>query len=181
MFQSKNIFTLLESVIEEQIPECLVYILTAAGYASQGALKRITSSSVTRIEQYFNSNFERLSSGLCGSSYEHMKPFQILPGHRAIIESFPQYMEQVKTVKAMPVQHSTIFSCILKLLVETAENNHGREPKGRRYDDSLTFFATYIYLICGRACYETLSANLPWPQASTICKYIFDVFACYYV
>lgn len=80
-------------------------------------------------------------------------------------------MDKISAIE-QPVlnQHSTDFTHILKLILESAENNLGREPKGRRYNQCLKEFSTYIYLMCGRSCYETLSANLPLPQANTICN-----------
>lgn len=113
-----------------------------------------------------------MSSGLIGTIYEHVQPFEIAPGHRVVIENIPQYVKQIKTVEQIS-KFDTVandFSFVLKMLIETAENNSGREPTGRRYSETIQYFATYVYLMCGRACYETLCANLPIPQANTICK-----------
>lgn len=162
----------MENIIGEEIPESIIFILTAAGYDSRIALKRITAEKITEIEDYFNANATNLYSGLVGTSYENVQPFKILPGHRVLIESLPQYLDEIiLTEKPVSNQLSNDFTYILKLLIESAENNSSREAKGRRYNECLKYFCTYVYLMCGRACYETLSANLPLPQASTIRTY----------
>lgn len=161
----------MENVLDEEIPKPLVYILTAAGFDNRIALKNIKPESITGIEDYFNTNFASLTNGLIGTCYENMQPFKIIPGHCAFIESLPHYVDKINVTKQPIIsQHSSDFTYILKLLIESAENNSHREAKGRRYDQCLKEFATYIYLMCGRSCYETLSANLPLPQANTICK-----------
>lgn len=169
--QSKiNIFSSLESIIGEEIPKTVVYVLTETGFNSKIALKNIKSADVTQIESFVNSNFGIFSHALIGSHYENMQQFEFLPGHRTLIESFPQYIDQTRTEKPTSLLNlnSNHFSTILKLIIETAETNASRELKGHRYDKNLKYFAAYIYLMCGRACYETLSANLPLPKYGTI-------------
>lgn len=166
-----SVFSLLENILEEEIPKCVVYILTESGFNSKMALKGIGLESIAQIEKYFNSNYEKLRGGLSGSLYENMEQFKILPGHRVLIESIPQYVDQLKITNQSSTLNRNTFSYVLNLLIETAENNSDRDPKGRRYDELLRYFATYLYLMSGRAFYETLSANIPIPQANTICKY----------
>lgn len=162
----------MESIIGEEIPEPIKFILTSAGYDSRLALKKITSERITEIEDYFNANIENLSSGLVGSCYENVQPFKVLPGHRALIENLPQHLDEIiSTEKPVSIQYTNDFTFILKKLIESAEKNSSREAKGCRYDKCLKYFCTYVYLMSGRACYETLSANLPLPKASTICAY----------
>lgn len=170
---AKSIFLLIEKEMGERLPQPIAFILNETGFSTKIALKGINpDSTITQIEKFINKNYERLSRGLIGSIYENIQPFEIAPGHRVVIESIPQYMERIKTVKQIS-EFDTVandFSFVLKMLIETAENNSGREPTGRRYNETIQHFATYIYLMCGRACYETLCTNLPLPQANTICK-----------
>lgn len=171
--QSKStVFSSLENIIGEKIPESIIFILTETGYDSRLALKRITAEKITGIEDHINADIANLSYGLVGTRYENVRPFKLLPGHRALIESLPQYLDEVILTGEPAAHHqSNEFTQILKLLIESAEINTSREAKGRRYNECLKYFCTYVYLMCGRACYETLSANLPLPQASTICTY----------
>lgn len=169
-----SIFFLIEKVIGEQIPKPLVYILNESGFNTKIALKNIIpEKTITQVENFFNKNYDKLKKGLLGSIYENVLPFNIVPGHRIFIESLPQYMDLVK-IENQPQLLKEIpndFSLILRLLIETAEKNSKRDPKSRRFNENIQHFATYVYLMCGRSCYETLSANLPIPQANTICKY----------
>lgn len=169
----KNIFSSLENIIDDQIPQCVVYILNESGFNSKIALKNIIpQKSIKQIEAYFNKNYEKLCCGLIGSIYENIYPFSIAPGHRILIESLSQYVDLIKTVNKSHKFNETSngFSFVLKLLIETAEKNSGRRPTGHRFDENIQLFATYLYLMCGRSCYENLNANLPIPHANTICK-----------
>lgn len=173
-----SIFSLLERFIEDDIPKPVKFILTSLGYDSKLALKKITSDSVLQIEKYINEHYEELIGGLVGSHYENVRPFQLLPGHRALIESLPQYIDQINiNNQSIVSQCPADFSTMLKLLIENAERNSGRETKGRRHIQLLTHFATFVYLNCGRACYETLAANFPLPSVNTICTYVITSFS----
>lgn len=163
---------MLENQIDKVIPKEVVYILTASGFDSKFSIKNLTHESIKEIEGFFNTNYSELSNGLVGTRYENTRPFRILPGHQALIKSLPQYIEHIQEINQPPAATND-FSYVLKLILESAENNIGREPKGRRYNESLSSYATFIYLMCGRACYEALSANLPIPQANTICEFTY--------
>lgn len=160
--------------MDNEFPEVLVHILTESGFDSKASLKSIKPEHVSLIEDHFNSNYEKFSNGLLGTKYEHIRPFKLLPGHCVLIENIPKYLEEDITFESSlvsaSVNHSSVYSCILKSLIETAEKNSGRNPTGNRYDQILRYFATYVYLMSGKASYETLSANLPIPHANTIRK-----------
>lgn len=133
-FQSKNIFSKLKKIIGDDFPRPLVYILSESGFDSDVTLRTINSDSIQRIEDYFNSSIETLKNGLLGSAYENMRPFKILPGYRNFIESLPTYLEQFKGTKSITLtsQVPASFSCILKMLIETAEINSERNSKGNQ-------------------------------------------------
>lgn len=102
-----------------------------------------------------------------------MKTFAFKPGHKSAIIHLANQTKLLEKVEAdVNMQYKmSDFSLILKTFIETAESNYGRDPKGFRYNDINRYFSTFVYLFCGRACYETLSANLPIPQADTIRKF----------
>lgn len=168
-----SVFSEIEEILCETIPKPLIYILSESGFTSKLALKTINKEHILQIEIFIETNYEKLSSGLVGSIYENRRPFKIIPGHCAFILSLPAYVNQVKNVKKTFLEKSrcpNIFSFVLRTLIEIAEKNAGRDPKGRRFDESIQHFATYLYMMSGKACYETLAANLPIPQSNTICK-----------
>lgn len=117
-----------------------------------------------------------LSSGLINTIYENVRPFQIAPGHRILIENFPDIINRIKTTEH-PINIQNDTSLVLQLLIEASKKNFRREPKGRIFEDEIRLFATYLYLMCGRACYDTLCANLPIPQSSTIRAYFSPSFS----
>lgn len=80
--------------------------------------------------------------------------------------------EDSHSVDSFPTDdYSYGFSHLLNMLINNAKYNSNKDPKGYRYDECIRYFATYIYIMCGKACYETLSANLPIPKAQTIRTY----------
>lgn len=163
----------MKDKLGEPFPKVLIYILTESGYDSKAALTHFKCEDITYIEEFFNKNYERLCSGLLGSKYENIQPFKILPGHCVFLQNIPTYLKQdLKRDRPISnaVQNSSIFTCILKSLIETAESNSDRNPTGKRYDEIIRYFSTYLFLMSGKSCYETLSANLPIPQANTIRK-----------
>lgn len=150
----------------EELPECIKHILEVSGYNTFAAMRLIQPESIHRIEWYINANMDRFADILVGSTYEKVNPFALNPGHSAVIESLPTYLEGRHAQDSNPAPDRSIFSYVLQLMLETAANNAGRDAKGNL--EELRYFAIYIYLVCGRACYETLSANLPIPSANTI-------------
>lgn len=114
------------------------------------------------------------------TTYKNQRTFRFLPGHRSMILNFPKLVKsmqqsiiQQQTINSIATQKevsSNEFSHLLKMFNETAEQNANRVPTRYRYSETIRYFAIYIFIMCGRMSYEILSANLPLPQASTVCK-----------
>lgn len=66
------------------------------------------------------------------------------------------------------------YSVVFNQMVDVLERNQGKSKNARQYNDAIKQFSTYIFLLCGRICYETLSKNLPMPSTKTICKNFLD-------
>lgn len=64
------------------------------------------------------------------------------------------------------------YSIILESIIKCANKNMGKPPEAQRYDDTLKYFCTYIYMVGGKFCYEILSKNLHFPAVSTISNII---------
>lgn len=77
----------------------------------------------------------------------------------------PNFMEQAQIEPAIPF--------LLKEFIASSMNNFKKMPNSRRYSQVIQDFSTYIYILCGRYCYEVISKNLPLPQASTVRKHYF--------
>lgn len=63
------------------------------------------------------------------------------------------------------------FSNLLKEMITSALKNGNKPPQARRYSEVLLDFSMYMFMLSGRALYETLSENLPIPKSSTIRRY----------
>lgn len=148
-------------------------ILTEAGFDTKESLELITKDTINEIERYINENRFLTANSI----YEHKPKFEFLPGHRALLLSFPSKIQSFKEQNEIDeCNGSTTYSFILKSLIETAESNANKLPKANRFNDVIKYFSIYIYLHCGRACYDTLSSNLPIPQSDTICKSMFIIY-----
>lgn len=152
--------------MNEKIPNDIVCILEKCGFDSQLALQSIDYDVIAEIEEFVNED----RSILKNTSYEHIENFKFKPGHRMFLLNLATRM-QLWTDTKIEANPSN-FSYILRTFIETADGNFGKHPKGCRFNEVNRDFSTYIYLMCGKACYETLSANLPIPKANTIRKSI---------
>lgn len=158
----------LEKFFGDKFSEDLEYILKESGFENEQSLLGINMEIINDIEKYLNEN----KSILQNTSFKNVADFSFKPGQKAFLLALPNQIKQMRETKPdlKLLLKLNDFSCIIKTFIQTIETNHGRHPKGFRYNDINRNFATYIYLLCGKACYQTLSANLPIPKAETICK-----------
>lgn len=158
----------IQHLIEEPLPECIQKILWLCGYDTIASLRNINCESITQIQRqvnlYFRPNIHTLTC--CYSDfYKEQNEFELLPGHRDIILALPGYLRAPTTVTPNPV-----FSPVLNSMIRTALQNVDKEKHQAQYDDTIRFFSTHVFLLCGRSCYEVLNKNLPLPSIKTICK-----------
>lgn len=165
----------IQLLINEPLPECVEKILSWCAYDTIASLRNISCESISQIQRqvnvYFRSNIQELTC--CYSNvYKNQSEFELLPGHRDLILALPKYLSASITGN---IQHNSTqnptFSTVLNSMIETALQNANKSKHGARYDDIIRFFSTYIFLLCGRSCYEVLNHNLPLPSTRTICKY----------
>lgn len=164
----------LQKLIGSEIPPLIVKLLLSAGFDSKIALRELDTNCIGAIEEHTQKNRHLL----LGTVYEHENQFELLPGHRKVILKLSKYVNELAVAK--PVDNVSFqrpeLSLILRSLLEMAEMNSNKLPKGFRYSEIIRNFATYIFLMCGRACYDTLCANLPIPKTDTIGKYFIPDF-----
>lgn len=162
------------------MPEILVNILKESGYETSLAIEQLNAENITDLEKFVNDNLCHL---LRNSLYENkprnkLNVFRFLPGHRTILLHLPSQITEFNHARSSSLMEKkwnlSEFSFILKSLIETAQSNTNKNPTVYRYSETIRHFSTYIYLMCGKACYETLSGNLPIPQACTICEYSYN-------
>lgn len=122
--------------------------------------------------------------------------FEFIPGHSTLILKFPaiiaeiEQSNQLETKSKILAEMSTqlcfwekldevcskvksepAFSILLKEFIQTALTNFEKLPNSKRYSEVIKYFSIYIYILCGRNCYEILSSNLPMPASSTVCTF----------
>lgn len=182
-----NIFIDLENFCGQKVPECLKFILWKSGYDSVISIKRISEEKITKIEQHIQKKRKVILSQLDDADdttvieYKKQEVFEFLPGHRDILLDLPKTINNMQECfrkdNLVNVLESnnvngimTEYSVILDEFLKTARRNKDRSKNAHQYDDIVRYFATYIFLLCGRMCYETLNHNLPIPSTKTICK-----------
>lgn len=142
-------------------------MLLQCAFDDATSLENINSEALDMIEKHFNNNRALISNlPKChGNAYMIQKEFKILPAHRIAMLNVPSLLRPTDN---FPIHES--FSTILKEFVETSINNFKKTPNNHRYSDIVFDFAMYIFIMGGRALYEVLSSNLPFPAVSTIRK-----------
>lgn len=186
-----NNFDHVEKFVGHEIPKCIKVILLACGYDSLLSLKQITSERIDEMEHYIEKKKEKIISKLDDggdvdivNEYKNQNQFKFLPGHRSIILDIANDIKDMQVQQESQSKHlanvieensdeQIEYSVILSQLIETAERNKNKSKYANCYTDTIKYFSTYIFLLCGRTCYETLYRNLPIPSTKTICKYIY--------
>lgn len=166
-----------ETFIGENIPTCVKLILELCGYKTFLSLKEIKPQDIFVIQKCITTNFARdiLQLKCCHAEYykseiSHQR-FKLLPGHEALVIALPKYIEEFQREHMKKiVDLKGKYSFILNELLQTAEANEFQSVHQVTYSESIRYFAVYIFLICGRACYKMLQSNLPIPSIPTIRK-----------
>lgn len=186
----RDMWISFEEFLRDEIPECIKQILSAYGYGNELSIRNLKEVHLNLIEEHMNKPMMRtvIDSLTCCKSeiYQAQEKFEILPGHRVYILNLshqmhlkqenrlglsantipttgPNFMEQA--------QNEPAITFLLKEFIANSMNNFKKLPKQRRYSEIIKDFSTYIYILCGRYCYEVICKNLPMPQASTVCEY----------
>lgn len=165
-----DVFKVIENLFNEKIPACVVNVLRESGFDTEAAIKELDDNRIEEIENFINEDtntFNKIQE-IC-PSYTNQERFRLLPGHKIIIKAIREKLDSLHSVNEN--KHITSeLPYVLKILVDSFLVNVDRVPKRHRYEEALRYLSIYIYTMCGKSCYETLSANLPLPQPSTISK-----------
>lgn len=166
----------IESFIGEELPKCIKLILPSCAYDSITTIKFLSESSISDMEEYIvNEEKHILQKMDChhSSIYQRQNKFKFSPGHRTLLLVLPNYVTEMCKIRSEGQTdgcQSQEFSVILRELIRTADINAKRDKNHACYDKIIRFFFAYIYLLCGKNCYETLNRNLPIPSTKTIRK-----------
>lgn len=105
-----------------------------------------------------------------------------IPQHFKVVDEIQTLLNKNKNLQTTiqnllnpivaPAQDSVTSYDVLNLLVKTAKENQKTKQNGYRYDDVIKKFSSYIFMLSGRLCYETLSKNIGLPSPSSISRYL---------
>lgn len=175
----------------QKFPNCIKMSLFHAGYDNLLGISSLNEDFIAQAEEYLSSNgfsSNELSEKLtCCHSVEYKnsianKTFKFLPGHKKLILMAKEIAAELiatneesaesRITNIMEVMESfgPNIPNVLKQLVRTSLTNSQVEPNLNSYSDTIKYFAIYVYLMCGRQCYDVLNSNLAMPAASTIGK-----------
>lgn len=138
--QAPKIFDELKSIPDGDFSPEIIQILEESGFDTKIALMTIDEESIFQIENYVCVNREILKN----TSYENDLNFKFKLGHKRFILESAKKAALLFQTKSKDVQESD-FSFVLKMLIETAQRNSERNPKGYRYSEGIRYFATYVY------------------------------------
>lgn len=173
------IWSKIESVIGENIPMCVKKVLLSCGYDTVASLENISREDVSRIGKHVNEySCDVIQSLDCchHEFYKEQKMFKFLPGHVDLLLILPKYIQHECLSKthgysnseshtslnlAKAVEKHTGFSVIMRELIYTVLQNENIDKNHTHHSEIIRFFATYIFIICGRSSYEVLYKNLP--------------------
>lgn len=178
---------IVEEYCEDSIPKCVQEILSSCGFNHPLSLEKISDECLSQIEDHmrkFSQNtikkFDCTHHGCSIAHYKDQKIFKLLPGHRMLIISMAKCVNQnlqktvLKTSDAMLLKNIEThpgLSKIMKGMIQTGMDNSQRPKNKFEYTDTIRYFATYVFNMCGRSCYSVLYKNLPLPAFSAVCKY----------
>lgn len=163
----------LEEFIGEELPLCVKKVLYVCGYNTAASIRSITAANISTIEDFINENEKKTMQELvcCHAEfYKNQNEFKLLPGHRALILELPKYLDSINEQRLNTTTPSLCHSLILRKMIETSENNADKSKNRHSYENIIRYFSTYLFLSCGRSCYEFLCRNLPLPSWRTVCK-----------
>lgn len=187
----------LENFIGQIVPKNIKIFLALCGYESYLSVMRIDQNKILSLEKYVQNDriiLQNILEALDNNDkttlvYRSQNVFKFLPGHRSILLVLPQFIEKMFSGSSsdtsrdmiagtsttspnnLPDKNVEEFSVILSNLIASANTNMNKSKNAFQYNDIIKNFATYIFLLCGRTCYETLNKNLPIPSTKTIREY----------
>lgn len=172
----------VEVLVGENLLECVKIIMIRNGYDCDLSLSTINEKSFEDIENYTIQHLRNsiITLNCCHSdTYKTdilANKFQFSPGHKQLILYCVQkvkdklYSSQSTSSEICErIRNEPALSKILKEIVKTAFENFGKTPNLNRYSETVKYFSTYVYMLCGRKCYEVLQSNFLLPAVSTVC------------
>lgn len=174
MFFFIKVWAEIECTIHVMLPHCVKTLLTECGFSSLLSISQINDSKIVEIEDFVDKNRDIVEKLECcyAETYKSLRKFRFLPAHRLLILHIAvKYNHEPSSTSSSARSDPTGYSFFLQKLIESAEENSGIPKNRYRYDKDLQLFSTYIFLSCGRSCYETLSSNLSIPPKTTVCKF----------
>lgn len=161
--------------MQQTVPPCIKKILFESGYDSELCVKNLDEGKLIEVEKFIeDSRREILDEITCCFSdvYKKIKPFRFVPGHKILILELPNVIRENKETVEHPSENQYLeyASTLLNELILASKQNFNKPATLHRYSDIIKYFSTYIYMLCGKNCYEILSHNLPIPKSSSICK-----------
>lgn len=104
-----------------------------------------------------------------------------IPQHFKVISEIQSLLNKNKSLQntiqnllnpVTDAQDSGTSYDVLNLLVRTAKENQKTKQNGYRYENVIKQFSSYIFMLGGRLCYETLQKNIGLPSPSSISRYL---------
>lgn len=170
-------WTKLEKIIGESVPNCVKFFLSVCVYDTLTSIQNISLESIDDIENHMNICTEALQGLDCchADAYKTQSKFKLLPGHRDFLLSMSKYKsnnsQKDDSLDKQNTNQNSSLPVVLQAMIQTSQQNAGTNKYNAHYNDLIRYFATYVFLLAGRSCYEFLKRNLQLPSTKTVCKF----------
>lgn len=173
---------IVEKCSGQCVPKCVQEILNCCGFNHLLSWTNFSDENLSEIVEYVRKfshdkikKFDCTRHGCTIAHYKNQKEFDLLPGHRNLIAEVAKYINKdLQENIHLPVPGETIKTHLgstkmMEEMIQTDITNRGSKHCST-YSEIMKYFATYLFIMCGRSCYDFLYQNLPLPSISTVCK-----------
>lgn len=143
----------LQSFTKQKYPPCVKYLLIATGYNKLVTLAELDEEKLRKVEEHVNNNRSLLSTMKCCYSefYRKQQTFGFLPGHKAVILSISQHVQQMKSQnvpkrsKPKSLQsEDKLKSMLIDGVYKSLERKGAVFPKGAFSERNIAEFNTVV-------------------------------------
>lgn len=121
--------------------------------------------------ELFMSKLDKIND-ILAVEYKKQEIFQFFLGYRDISLNLPENIKDMQIQSKVVNQNLTKndeenddrkdvsqieYSHILTQMINVARMNKNKSKHSNQCTDDIKYFSTYIFLLCGRTCYETLN------------------------
>ncbi|KAJ6636932.1 hypothetical protein Bhyg_09658, partial [Pseudolycoriella hygida] len=148
-------------------------VATLSGTHYSGGRKKFLKRKDTRSRRYRNQRRRYRSilykQPLITESFKILNEIDKLCAvNKELTEAISHLLDDKPEIE---LSHSAVLNCLVRA---STRQKSVKGKTGQRHETSMKDFASYIFMLGGRLCYETLYKNIPLPSPTSIARNIHD-------